>query len=185
MTVLSCERVADGDVDGAIARLGGATLARMPEGRFVEVADQRGEVARRALAYAGIRATPTVTALVPRPGSRAALGRDLSPLPLATVVLDLVHVRPLSLAAETRRLLKRSSFRRADSRRRLLCRDLLRGDELALGWRRRAWTSREALRSPDVRRVLRPIVFDVAAIGAPPEHRALVREGAVARWLFG
>ena len=185
MAVFRCERVADGDVDGAVARLGAATLARMPEGRFVEVPDEREELARRALAYAGIRAVPSLTALAPRPGSRAALGRDLSPLPLETLALDLVHVRPLSLATETRRLLGRSPLRRADPRRRLLCRDLLRGDELALGWRRRAWTSRDALRSPEARRALRPIVFDVGAIGAPPEHRALVRERALARWLFG
>jgi hypothetical protein len=28
------------------------------------------------------------------------------------------------------------------------------------------------------------VVFDIAAIGAPPERRALAREGALARWLF-
>jgi hypothetical protein len=28
------------------------------------------------------------------------------------------------------------------------------------------------------------VVFDIAAIGAPPERRALAREGFFAHWLF-
>ena len=41
MTVLRCERVAAGDLDRAVADLGELTLARMPEGVFVDVADDR------------------------------------------------------------------------------------------------------------------------------------------------
>jgi hypothetical protein len=40
------------------------------------------------------------------------------------------------------------------------------------------------LRTKEARRVLRPVVFDIAAIGAPPERRALTREGSLAHWLF-
>jgi hypothetical protein len=54
-----------------------------------------------------------------------------------------------------------------------------------MGWRRRAWTSREVLRSPEARATLRAVIFDVTAIGAPPEHRVLVGDGALVRWLFG
>jgi hypothetical protein len=64
-------------------------------------------------------------------------------------------------------------------------RDLLSGVDASVGWRRRAWTTREVLRTAEARRVLRPVVFDIGAIGAPPERRALAREGAISRWLFG
>jgi hypothetical protein len=61
----------------------------------------------------------------------------------------------------------------------------LSGVEASFGWRRRAWTTRDVLRTAEVRRVLRPVVFDIAAIGAPPERRAFARQGSIARWLFG
>jgi hypothetical protein len=123
MTVLRCERLASGDVDAAIASLGAVTLARTPIGAFVDVDDNLVDRARRVLAFAGVRAGVSVETLAPRAGTRAAIGRDLTPLPLPSLALDLVHV-------------------------------------------------------------LRPVVFDIAAIGAPPERRALTREGALARWLF-
>ena len=184
MSVLRCERIAAGDFDGAVARIGGLTLARTPEGRFVEIADEETERVVQALAFAGVRASSVLQALAPRPGSRAALGRDLTPLPLDALVLDLVHVRPLSLAAETRRLLRPSPFRPAPTSRRALCRDLLRGSDALIGWRRRAWSTREVLRSLVARRALRAVVFDAGAVGRPPEHRALTRDGALGAWLF-
>jgi len=49
--------------------------------------------------------------------------------------------------------------------RELLLRDLLAGVDASFGWRRRAWTTRDVLRSGEARRVLRPVVFDIAAIG--------------------
>jgi hypothetical protein len=76
-------------------------------------------------------------------------------------------------------------MQRLNAARRALVRDLLLGVDVAVGWRRRAWTTRDVLRSREARRVLRPVVFDIAAIGAPPERRALAHEGALARWLFG
>jgi hypothetical protein len=185
MTVLQCERLAGGDVDTAIASLGVVTLARTPSGAFAEVEDHLVDRARRVFAFAGVRLGVSHETLVPRPGTRAAIGRDLTPLPLPSLALDLVHVRSLPLGPETARLLRARPLRRQSAERRALVRDLLGGVDAAVGWRRRAWTTRDVLRTAEARRVLRPVVFDIAAIGAPPERRALAREGAIARWLFG
>lgn len=183
--MLRCERLARGDVDQAIASLGAATLARTPVGSFVEVDDHFVDRARRVLAFAGVRASISLETLAPRPGTRAAIGRDLTPLPLPSLALDLVHVRSLPLGPETARLLRPGLLRRPNAARRALVRDLLRETDSSVGWRRRAWTTRDVLRIAETRRVLRPVVFDIGAIGAPPERRALAREGAIARWLFG
>jgi hypothetical protein len=185
MAVLRCERVADGDVDRAIAVIGTATLARTPDGIFVEVDDPQAAEAERVLAFAGVRATAVLNALAPRPGTRAAIGRDLTPLPLTALALDLVHVRALAVGSETRRLLGARWGRRQRSTDRALARSLLRGDDAAIGWRRRAWSTREVLRSAQARRVLRPIVFDVGALVKPPEHRVFAAHGVLAHWLFG
>jgi hypothetical protein len=176
--------LASGEVDAAIASLGAATLARTPAGAFVEVEDHLADRARRVLAFAGVRAGESAEALAPGRGTRAAIGRDLTPLPLASLALDLVHVRSLPLGPETARLLRARPLQRANAGRRALVRDLLCGVDAAVGWRRRAWTTRDVLRTTEARRVLRPVVFDIAAIGAPPERRALARDGALARWLF-
>jgi hypothetical protein len=184
MAVLRCERVAEGDVDRAIAGIGTATLARMPDGVFLEVDDPQAADAERLLAFAGVRATAVLNALAPRPGTRAAIGRDLTPLPLAALALDLVHVRALALGSETRRLLGTRWRRRPRSTDRAVVRSLLRGDDAAIGWRRRAWSTRDVLRSAEARRVLRPIVFDVGAIVTPPEHRVFARDRELAHWLF-
>src|SRR2546425_11657022 len=185
MIVLRCERLADGDVDRAIASIGTATLARTPDGAFVEVEEEQSARAKRLLAFAGVRATAGLQTLAPRPGTRAALGRDLTPLPLAAVALDLVHVRALAVGAETQRLLRARWGRRARATDRAVVRALLRGEDAAIGWRRRAWTTRDVLRSVEARHALRPIVFDVGALVAPPEHRVFAKDGALARWLFG
>lgn len=185
MTVLRCERLSRGDVDAAIASLGAAILARTPLGAFVEVEDNLVDRTRRALAFVGVRAAPSLETLAPRPGTRAAIGRDLTPLPLPSLALDLVHVRSLPVGAETERLLRTRPLHRPSATRRALVRDLLCGVDAAVGWRRRAWTTRDVLRASEVRRVLRPVVFDISALGAPPERRTLAGEGAIARWLFG
>jgi hypothetical protein len=185
VAVLRCERLAIGDVDAAVASLGMVTLARTPVGAFVEVDGDVADRARRLLAFAGVRATVSVETLAPRPGTRAAIGRDLTPLPLPSLALDLVHVRSLPLGPETARLLSRGPLRKPSAAKRALARDLLSGVEASFGWRRRAWTTRDVLRTGEVRRVLRPVVFDIAAIGAPPERRALARQGSIAGWLFG
>ena len=184
MTVLRCERLANGEVDAAVASLGAVALARTPVGAFIEVEDHLVDRARRLLAFAGVRATVCLETLAPRPGTRAAIGRDLTPLPLASLALDLVHIRSLPLGPETARLLRAGPFRRPSAPRRALVRDLLAGVDASFGWRRRAWTTRDVLRSGEARRVLRPVVFDIAAIGAPPERRALAGQGSIARWLF-
>src|SRR5712691_1377594 len=125
MTVLRCERLASGDVDAAIASLGAVTLARTPVGAFVEVEDDLVERARRVLAFAGVRAGVSLETLAPRPGTRAAIGRDLTPLPLPSLALDLVHLRSLPLGPETSRLLSGGPLRRPSAARRALVRDLL------------------------------------------------------------
>jgi hypothetical protein len=132
-----------------------------------------------------VQATTCLETLAPQPGTRAAIGRDLTPLPLPSLALDLVHIRSLPLGPETARLLTRALLRRPNAARLALARDLLSGVEASFGWRRRAWTTRDVLRTAEVRRVLRPVVFDIAAIGAPPERRAFARQGSIARWLFG
>ena len=185
MTVLRCERLAIGDVDAALASLGAVTIARTPIGSFVEVDDHLVDRARRVLAFAGVRAGVSFETLAPRPGTRAAIGRDLTPLPLSSLALDLVHIRSLPLGPETARLLRAAPLRRTSTARRALVRDLLSGVDAAIGWRRRAWTTREVLRTAEACRVLRPVVFDIGAIGAPPERRGLARSGAIARWFFG
>ena len=184
MTVLRCERLAGGDLDIALASLGTVTLARTPAGAFIEVDDALVDRARRILAFAGVRAAVSVETLAARPGTRAAIGRDLTPLPLPSLALDLVHIRSLPLGPETCRLLRGGLLRRPGGARRAVVRDLLWGVDASFGWRRRAWTTRDVLRNAEVRRVLRPVVFDISAIAAPPERRALARHGTLARWLF-
>ena len=184
MAVLRCERLAAGDVDSAVASLGAVILARTPSGVFMDVEDHLVDRARRVLAFAGVRAYPSLETLAPRPGMRPAIGRDLTPLPRESLALDLVHVRPFPVGAETARLLRTGALRRPSASKRALVRDLLSGVDSSVGWRRRAWTTRDVLRTSEVRRVLRPVVFDLAAIGAPPERRVLARQGAIARWLF-
>jgi hypothetical protein len=185
VTVLRLERIAAGSVDDAIASLGAVTLARSPDGAFAEVDDARVERCTRALAFAGVRATATTVQLAPPAGTRVAIGRDLGPLAPRVLALDLVHVRALPLGPETRRLLRTWPWRRLEPGQRARCRDLLRGEDAILGWRRRAWASAGVLRTAEVRRVVRPVVFDHAAIGAPPERRSFARDRAIGDWLFG
>jgi hypothetical protein len=183
--VLRCERVSAGDLDGGLAELRSATLARTPAGSFIAVSDDRCAEAIRVLAFAGVRARPDNVSLDPPRGTRAAIGRDLTSLPLSAVALDVVQMRALALGSEARRLVRRSPWQRPSESRQALCRDLLQGANAQFGWRRRAWATREILRDAGTRRVLRPIVFDVGALGAPPEHRALARDGHLGAWLFG
>jgi hypothetical protein len=184
MSVFRCERVAAGDFDHAVASLGEVTLARRPDGAFVEVADARDADLVRALAFAGVRVSRVDVMLEPPSAMRPAIGRDLGPLPLAALALDLVHVRTLPLVRETRRLLRMSFLRRSSARRRLLGRRLLHGEDATVSWRRRAWSTPEVLRSSAARRALRPVVFDVGALAAPPERRIHASDAALAHWLF-
>ncbi len=123
MTVLRCERLASGAVDEAIASLGAVTLARTPIGVFVEVDDHLVDRARRVLAFAGVSTGVSLETLAPRPGTRAAIGRDLTPLPLLCLALDLVHVRSLPLGPETARLLRGRPLHRENAARRALARE--------------------------------------------------------------
>src|SRR5205823_13861688 len=118
-----------------------------PIGAFVDIDDHLVDRARRVLAFAGVRAVASLESLVPRGGTRPAIGRDLTPLPLQSLALDLVHVRSLPLGPETARLLRAGPLRRPNPKTRALVRDLLCGLDKAVGWRRRAWTTRDVLRT--------------------------------------
>lgn len=188
MTVLRLVALAGNGVDDALAAIAGAVLARRERDAYAEVALADVERAARALALAGIRAEPCQVDLAPAPGLVLAVGRDLAPLPGEAVPLDVVHVRRLDPAEATREVMSRRWYGllppTAAARER--CRSLLRGQEVTLAWRRRAWLRHSALRSGEVRRSLRPVVFDRGAAGADLSlaPRISSRDGALGRWLF-
>jgi UDP:flavonoid glycosyltransferase YjiC (YdhE family) len=64
-------RVEDGEFDRAIADLRSATLARRPDGAFVEVTDANDEHLVRAMAFVGVRAVRESITLAPVEGMRA------------------------------------------------------------------------------------------------------------------
>ena len=141
----------------------------------------------RALAYVGIAAEPCVVDLAPPAGMHPAIARDLTPLSDVPPALDLVDVRRLTLGLATEEALARRWRRvRGPSRpQRERCRALLRGQDVAFAWRRRAWTTRAAFRAPVSRRVLRPVVFDRDAFASlGDEGRVLASDGLLGRWLF-
>lgn len=188
MTVLRLEPVHGAGVDAAVSAVDAVVLARRPDGRFADVA--LADVARftRALAFAGISASPCTADLVAPTGAIASIGRDLGPLPDALLAADVVRVRRLPLGEATAELLRRRTLglRPAPPGARDRCRSLLRGEDVVLAWSRRAWGTRRALRARAARSRLRPVVFDHEAAGHPElTGRAFARDGALGRWLFG
>jgi hypothetical protein len=172
---------------GALATIGSATLARRDGGAYVEVEPAAVSRLVRALAFGGIAATQCVADLGPRDGLIAAIGRDLTPLPAALVPLDVVRVRRVALGPATREILRRRLFGLlpAAPSARLRCRSLLRDASVMLLWGRHAWASRAALRSLEVRRSLRPVVFDRDALDrAELPGRTTSADDDLARWLF-
>ncbi len=187
MTVLRLDPVAGRAIDHALADLAAATLVRRPDGAFVEVTV--AEVARlvRRLAFAGIAAAPCDADLGAPPGLMAAVGRDLAPLARGTAACDVVRVRSLTLGEATREILRRrfGGLVAADARARERARALLRGDDAVLAWSRRAWATRDGLRSRGARASLRPVVFDRAALADPAlAGRTFASAGSLGTWLF-
>jgi hypothetical protein len=187
MTLLRLEAVRGTALEAALALVAQAKLARTPDGRFAEIAPGEVDAFVRALAFAGIAAAPTSGELAPPSAAHAAVGRDLAPLPGFALELDLVSVRRLSLGEATRESLARRwpSLRSPSRAQRERCRSLLRGDDVAFAWTRRAWGSRSSLRARTARASLRPVIFDVAALASvADERRTFARDALLGRWLF-
>ncbi len=186
MTILRLDRRGDGHLDLALAAIDAVTLARTPAGAFAEVPHADVQGLTRALALAGVAAVPCEASLEPAPGLHPAAGRDLSPLIAGAVALDLVRLRRLPLAESTREALRRDwhGLRPPSREGRERCRSLLRGEDAAFAWTRQAWATAAALRTRTVRAVLRPIVFDRAALERASEGRTYGRDGLLGKWLF-
>ena len=186
MIVLRLERVGSGRFDLVLARLDWAMLLRV-EGALLLAVDpsDRGR-AVRGLAYAGVRATDLAVSLAPPAGLVAAAGCSLAPV-TAPAVHDTVAIRPVPLGAACAGLVARRLLGRGPgAARRARCRSLLRGDDAAFLWVRRAWASPAVLRAAATRAALRPIVFDRVdpAVLPAPDRLAYAADGALARWAF-
>jgi hypothetical protein len=185
VTILRLRSVRGTAVDAAIAALDIVRLARTPEGAFADVDESAVERSIRSLALVGISAVACDIDLAAPSGSRAAIGRDLAPVP--GLALDLVSVRRVPLGESTREVLRRRwrIVRPPSPAARALCRALLRGQDAELAWTRRAWGTAEAVRGPIARTILRPVFFDAGGVGAAShERRTFASDGIIGRWLF-
>jgi len=187
LTVIRLEAFPGASVDRAVADVGSATLIRRHDGAFIDVADADAPRAIRALALAGVGADVSVAELVAPSALLPALGIDLGPLARGLVASDIVLARRLTLGEATRELLRRpfGQYGRPALAARETARALLRGEDAFLAWERRAWATRDALRTRAVRKSLRPVVFDRGALErAELRGRSLASSGALTRWLF-
>lgn len=186
MIVLRLERVGSGRLDLALARLDSATLVRAGGALLLAVDRADRDRAVRGLAYAGVRATELATSLAPPAGLVAAAGRSLAPV-TAPSVHDTVAIRPVALGTACAGLVaRRFLVRGPGAARRARCRSLLRGDDAAFLWVRRAWAAPAVLRAGPTRAALRPIVFDRVdpAVLPAPDRLAYAADGALGRWAF-
>ncbi len=174
-----------GDIDSAIAVARSVRLLAAEDALYVEVAPARAAALIRALAYAGIAVADAPEAPAPDPTAVPASADRLDPLPRGTRALDVVWIEAVSLAAATRHALGPPILRWLPpyESRRARCRALLRSEEQLLAWERRAWISRADLADPRVRRVVRPIVFDRAALQPQARSHLCRRDsGEISRW---
>lgn len=143
----------------------------------------------RDLALCGIPAAQDADPPSADPAWRPAIGLGLAPLPSENAAFDVITVAPLDVGTATRGLIRTGLFARiarprSESVR--SCRALLRGDEVLLRWERRAWLSPAACADRQVRRVVRPIVFDRAALReVRPGGIVPASAGAISRWAAG
>ena len=187
MTVLRLDPLPGARIDRAIATVETAALVRRADGAYLDVSAPDVAPVVRALAFAGIDAAVSEVDLALPRGLLPAVGRDLAPLMRGLVACDVVRVRRLTLAQATRELLGRpfAGLRRPREAARKSARGLLRDDDALLAWARRAWATRDALRTRAVRRSLRPVIFDRSAVDrADLDGRTLASAGALTHWLF-
>jgi hypothetical protein len=187
VTILRIDAVGGRALDRAIAVVDSATLTRRADGCFIEApaADLLGLT--RALAFAGIAATVWERQVGDPAGLLPAIGSDLEPLPSGLVEVDVVRVRRVALGEATTELLRRrfARIRPPSSRAADRCRRLLRGEDVLLGWERRAWLRRGSIAQARAVRSIRPVVFDRGALDRDEvAGRMLMTDGALARWAF-
>lgn len=188
MTVLQLVPVRGRSIGPALATVGSATLTRRSEGAYVDVAMSAVRPLVRALAFAGIDAQCCEPDLAPAPALLPARGLDLAPLAPGLVDVDVVRIERIPLGTATREVLVRrlGGLLPPAPPARARCHLLLRGDQVLFAWGRRAWGTRQALRSARARRSLRPIVFDREAL-ARSDLAGRISSDAddLAHWLFG
>lgn len=188
MTILRLDPVAGQDVDRAAALAAEIVFHRRREGCFAEVASDYLAVVVRALALAGVEAREARIDLTPPRDHIPAIGADLLPSPDGLLVSDVVRVRRLPLGPATAEVLRRrcAFFFPPSAAAQARCRRLLRGEDALLGWQRQAWVERGRIRAVRSRASMRPVVFDVGALDRRElRGRALVSDGALAKWAFG
>jgi hypothetical protein len=171
----------------ALATVERVVLARRSGEAFAELAPQEVIGFVRALALAGVAAEPSDADLARPSGTLVARGLDLRPVRAGAVDLDVVRVELVPLGRTTREMLRRRAWgvlppAPADRQR---CREFLRRENVLFAWSRRAWASRDALRAPSVRSVLRPVVFARdSAERWDLNGRTTARDEDLSRWLF-
>jgi len=137
---------------------------------------------RRSLALRGVRTLPAEVDLPTPPPLVRAIGIGLAPARLTAGELDVVEVRVVPLGEATARALRRPMRHwPVGAQRRSRCRALLRGEDAMLEIRRTAWCGRRTLR--ESRRMLRPVLFDVAAAARTILVHASDRP--LTRWIEG
>jgi hypothetical protein len=186
VTVLRLTPVAGTAVGPALATIERAVLVRRAGGAYAQVPTNAVEPFTRALAFAGIAAERGEIDLAPTAGSLPARALSLSPLAPGCVELDVVRLERVPLGRATREVLRKRLWGAlpARSQDRARCRSLLRHETTVFAWARRAWASRDALRSRPARGVLRPIVFGRDADRWDLDRRTTDGSDELARWLF-
>lgn len=183
MTALRLEPRYGRALDLALAAVEHLSLARCVDGTFAE-APSPADRLERALAFAGIDATPAVVSGI-APSAVRVRCAGLAAVPRRLVLMDVVRIQRVPLGIATAHVMRRRFSRlrppSADAVRR--CTRLLRGENALLSWTREAWIRREDLR--DLRRFCPVRLAPSGAASAPPRARlAWASEGLFARWAF-
>ena len=175
----------DGGTQVDLAWIGAGRFVLWRQGGEVRLTLDDGDVTamRRALAWRGIRTTPSDGGLPEPPRLRAAIGTGLMPARLSAAdEIDMLEVRVVPLAEATARLTRRRlPLWPLGGRTRARCRALLHGTDALLEVRRSAWCGRSTLGA--ARHSLRPVLFDRSA--TPRAIRVYAADGALARWING
>ena len=175
----------DGGMQLDLACIGASRFVLWRQGGVVRLTlDERDVTAmRRALAWHGIRATPSDEGVPEPPRLRAAIGTGLLPARLSAAdEIDVLEVRVVPLGEASARLTRRGlPLWPLGARKRARCRALLRGLDALLEVRRSAWCDRSTLGA--ARHSLRPVLFDRSA--TPRAIRVYAADGALARWISG